>query len=146
MTPTGKLHSLVYTSSATERVDMYGYKNIADTSIAYNKSASVTGLLLVHNGLIMQILEGPETTVEDLYSRIQVDRRHIDPTVLVRHNLERREFPNWSMGFQCDAAMAMAPIFKLSAASLKIAIRQPLSTISQTLITSFSRSSGLSLA
>ena len=138
------LHCLVYTSAALASADNSIYENIAHISKTHNDSANITGLLLVHNGLIMQILEGRKQDVEDLYARIENDTRHRNPQVLLRRSIETRDFPHWSMGYQCSVKRDVdQSIFKLSQISLAQAIPKSISSASRGLLSSFSLSSGL---
>jgi hypothetical protein len=47
----------------------------------------------------MQILEGNETDVENLYAKIAQDSRHHELVVLLRKQTDKPLFKDWSMGF-----------------------------------------------
>ncbi len=66
-----------------------------------NIENNVTGLLLYGYGNFIQLLEGDENVVLDLYqNRIATDPRHHNLSVLHRTTSTERTFKNWSMAFQ----------------------------------------------
>ncbi|GAB4489812.1 MAG: BLUF domain-containing protein [Saprospiraceae bacterium] len=66
-----------------------------------NMEKNVTGLLLYGYGNFIQLLEGEEKVVLDLYEkRIALDPRHSSPVVLHRKNISQRLFKDWAMAFQ----------------------------------------------
>lgn len=66
-----------------------------------NIEKNVTGLLLYGYGNFVQLLEGDETVVLDLYdNRIATDPRHQNLSVLHRATSTERLFKNWSMAFR----------------------------------------------
>ncbi len=65
-----------------------------------NKKYSVTGMLLYCQGTFMQVLEGEESSVDLIYSAIELDIfRHKNIIKLASGTIEKRNFPDWSMGF-----------------------------------------------
>lgn len=48
----------------------------------------------------MQVLEGDEMSVYSLYGKVKRDPRHVDCMILSSRMAERREFPNWFMGYK----------------------------------------------
>ena len=66
-----------------------------------NIEKNVTGLLLYGHGSFIQLLEGEEEIVYDLYfNRIAHDSRHRNLVVLHRNFTPKRLFKDWSMAFQ----------------------------------------------
>lgn len=59
----------------------------------------ITGLLVYHDGLFVQVLEGPRDKVLSCYDRITSDNRHRDLEVLIDEGVNRRLFPRWDLGF-----------------------------------------------
>jgi hypothetical protein len=57
----------------------------------------ITGLLLAGGGKYIQVLEGSPESVEHLWARIQVDRRHSDLMLVQDHAVESRAFGGWTM-------------------------------------------------
>lgn len=64
-----------------------------------NAAAGISGMLLYHEGSFLQVLEGPEEAVENLYERICKDTRHSEAILLFRREHDHRQFDNWTMGF-----------------------------------------------
>lgn len=64
-----------------------------------NPPKDVTGLLLFANDTFLQTLEGDEKVVDELVDTISKDLRHTDIEVLSRRSVNRRKYPDWSMGF-----------------------------------------------
>jgi hypothetical protein len=91
---------LVYVSVAAENVSKDELLEILAQSRTRNAEAGITGMLLYKDGNFMQVLEGEEQTVRDLYARIRRDPRHLGIVTLVEGQRESRCFGDWSMGFQ----------------------------------------------
>lgn len=66
-----------------------------------NIEKKVTGLLLYGYGTFIQLLEGEESVVRELYlHRIAPDPRHRNPVILHQHYVPKRQFKDWSMAFR----------------------------------------------
>lgn len=63
-----------------------------------NGQCNVSGLLLYSDGHFMQLLEGPQTTVADVFARISTDARHHNIQQLHFAACQARLFPGWEMG------------------------------------------------
>lgn len=70
---------------------------------ANNQRLRVSGLLIHHAGSFFQVLEGGPNTVETLYARIALDKRHTRVLTLLRGLVPQRAFGDWSMGFVAGA-------------------------------------------
>jgi hypothetical protein len=93
------LQQIIYTSAAVDEfreVDLAGLLLEARTK---NTREGLTGMLLFHEGSFLQVLEGEAANVDRVYERIGRDRRHARVTLLLRHNIEVRQFDDWAMGF-----------------------------------------------
>ena len=60
----------------------------------------ITGMLLYNDGNFMQVLEGEEEGVRDLFGKITRDPRHRGIITLLQEHQRERQFPEWSMGFR----------------------------------------------
>jgi len=141
------IFSLTYVSSASGLYDKDIYRNIALQSRAHNEARSITGMLLVYNETIIQILEGYEQEVRGIYARIEQDKRHKSPIVISTRKLPTREFPDWSMGYKEMVEMNDPGfLFYLNHRSLQLHVPQNISSVSNSLIQSFARGSGLQAA
>ncbi|MCW5924734.1 MAG: BLUF domain-containing protein [Saprospiraceae bacterium] len=66
-----------------------------------NIEKNVTGILLYGYGNFIQLLEGDDDVVRDLYAhRISLDQRHREPVILHQGYIPKRLFKDWSMAFQ----------------------------------------------
>lgn len=94
-----KLHQLLYVSSATENFDDNDLVIILEKARKNNEALNITGMLLYHEGSFIQVLTGPKNAVEKLYSKIEKDDRHNQSRILLKHDVNNRQFENWTMGF-----------------------------------------------
>ena len=94
------MFSLVYVSSATRPLSPAELVALLEGARDYNARAGITGMLLYKAGNFMQAIEGDDDAVHTLYDKIQKDPRHKAIFTLQRRQVEERQFPQWSMGFQ----------------------------------------------
>lgn len=94
-------------ASQTELTDLL------DTCRRINTPLGITGLLLYKEGLFLQLLEGPEPAVKQIYAKIFQDSRHHSCMVINEGVADQRLFPDWSMGFHdlTDPQLAERPGF-----------------------------------
>ena len=93
------MYRIVYLSSATGELDEPQLKHLLLHSRRKNQARTITGLLLVSDGEILQVLEGEQHAVEQLYDIIAQDIRHTHIYKLADGPISERAFPDWSMGF-----------------------------------------------
>ncbi len=99
--------------------------HILQSARTNNSSQGVTGALLFNDECFAQVLEGPRTSVEQIFERIQRDRRHGQVTVVDNGWADHRDFPDWAMAHAQPASDRQAEGI---AATLKLAMVQPAST------------------
>ncbi len=90
---------LVYASAATRPFSDNALTGLLDKARTRNRFYEVTGILLYDNGSFLQVLEGPQSSVDLIFTSIERDARHTGNKVLVRQELPRREFGEWAMSF-----------------------------------------------
>jgi hypothetical protein len=101
------LISLVYVSTSVEPITQADLEDILAKSRRNNAQNGITGLLLYRSGLFIQVLEGEEDAVLNLYRKITRDPRHAQSMMLQRQPVAQRSFAGWSMGFNyIDDAVA----------------------------------------
>lgn len=138
------LYQLIYTSYATEALTPSVLNEIADLSRRNNTEAGITGVMLYHDGSILQVLEGEKDAVETLYAKIEKDPRHIQTMVLIRRESDFREFQGWRMGFKhIEDDGDDSPLFKLTHDTLKRVIPANSSSELQTISRTYARVNGL---
>lgn len=76
-----------------------------------NTALGLTGMLLYGNGTFLQVIEGDEAAVDGVIARIVKDPRHADIQLLGRKAIQRRQYAEWSMGFErvTDAGLQEIP-------------------------------------
>lgn len=98
------MRQLLYVSHAPRALAPAELDRILATSRAHNALMGITGLLLFLEDSFLQILEGEERALRDLYSRITADRRHAAPQLLLDRAVAAPGFRGWSMGFERPSA------------------------------------------
>ena len=91
---------LIYMSSVTTWPTENDLIEILTQARARNNKKNITGMLLYDNANFMQVLEGAEVDVHDIYNSILKDSRNTGNVILVEEEIEHRAFPSWSMGFK----------------------------------------------
>jgi hypothetical protein len=65
-----------------------------------NLAQGITGMLLYGNETFLQAIEGEDAVIEALLDKINRDSRHSNIQVLSRKKIERRQYADWTMGFE----------------------------------------------
>lgn len=105
---------LVYISSAVHLMDDQELKEILQIARENNTREDITGLLLYRGGNFIQVLEGPEDAVMNLYGKISRDPRHTGVETLLKGPITERQFADWSMGFQNVDKLSSADLLGFS--------------------------------
>jgi hypothetical protein len=90
----------VYVSSAVKAMSDRELADLLEVSRRKNLEADLTGLLLYLHGGFIQLLEGEKDDVLATVARIDQDPRHRGIIVLLEAECKKRDFADWSMGFQ----------------------------------------------
>lgn len=90
------LKRIIYVSERTD-VSNANLQKIITTSRKNNPQVEVTGCLVSGMNSYLQLLEGFETSVDQLYLKISKDTRHANIKILNEENIENRLFTTWSM-------------------------------------------------
>jgi len=94
------MHNLIYISAASHLLTNEELVDILTVSRLNNSRLGITGLMLYHEGAILQILEGEETVLKTLYRKICTDSRHKGLIKMLDIPVNERSFEDWSMGFK----------------------------------------------
>jgi hypothetical protein len=97
--PSGALHRTVYMSSSVGVLRAQEPDRIYLRAKSANSRQGITGLMLFHEGVFLQVLEGPAAGLTRLMEKIQRDRRHANPVVLESAALEARNFHRSPLAF-----------------------------------------------
>ncbi|MCU0756678.1 MAG: BLUF domain-containing protein [Xanthomonadales bacterium] len=90
------IHRLIY-ASRSQGFAMTHAVAIRRTAERFNGKVGITGALVATRQRFLQVLEGPQTTVQALYTRIQRDPRHESCVLLLQSAADFRLWPDWSM-------------------------------------------------
>ena len=94
------LRSVVYVSRAMQRMSLDELGQLLAQARASNLAGGISGVLLHHDGLFLQLIEGEPEAIDTLLKKISADRRHEGLLILVDSLQDRpRMFPDWKMGF-----------------------------------------------
>jgi hypothetical protein len=93
------MHFIVYLSSAKKLYSDQDLEAILTVSRRQNAIKDITGILLYHDGSIMQVIEGEAVSVNNLYARLLTDDRHHQIIQVMTGNSNERYFGEWSMAF-----------------------------------------------
>jgi hypothetical protein len=105
------MFQLIYSSAARVPFTRADIENVLTVSREKNPLHGITGVLLYKSGSIIQVLEGEEEAVRRLYGLIRNDPRHREVTTIYTRMLDEREFPDWTMGFNCvEFEMQRTPV------------------------------------
>ncbi|SER32747.1 BLUF domain-containing protein [Microlunatus flavus] len=94
------IFTTAYTSTMVRPMTDAELVDLLVASRSRNADRGVTGLLLYRRGRVMQLLEGEERVVRELYDRIAMDVRHQQVTTVWSSAATQRRFPDWTMGFE----------------------------------------------
>jgi hypothetical protein len=102
------IEQIFYSSRMADAFDGAALDDILSRSRHNNERRDVTGALVIDGDRIIQVLEGAPEVLQPLYDLIARDPRHADVTVLLRREVEARQFPHWSMAWIFEP-LASAP-------------------------------------
>ena len=94
-----RLKSLSYTSLARPGLTADEVDAVHQTARHLNALDGITGLLVYNGRNFLQVIEGAESAIDDLYRRLLADPRHSAMNVEDERYIESREFPEWAMEF-----------------------------------------------
>ena len=99
MPPQPALYTLIYRSQASRAVHEVTLPPLLRKARLHNERTRIGGLLLYANGEFMQVLEGSEPALSQLYARIQADPRHYAVRTIAYGPIAERAFPDWCMAY-----------------------------------------------
>ncbi len=89
---------LLYCSLAAPNLEEHEIDEIVRQAQAKNQAAQITGMLMVHQGIFLQWIEGPRHAVEILWRKLLLDPRHYCIVKLITtRDRPQRSFADWSM-------------------------------------------------
>jgi len=100
----------IYCSAATSALKPAELQSLLDECRRKNAAAGISGMLLYHSGSFFQVLEGEQETVDALYEKINLDKRHRRTTKIIFEPIEARNFGAWTMGCPALSSTQLAQI------------------------------------
>lgn len=94
------LYTIGYMSYASGSMTDQVIEDILQVAQENNKKLGITGMLFYASNTFMQVLEGDEKIVKELYNEIKIDSRHENVNILFEGELEARAFSEWSMAYK----------------------------------------------
>ncbi|WP_461453486.1 BLUF domain-containing protein [Mucilaginibacter sp.] len=94
------MYYIIYLSAGVNWFNEEELTEILAVSNQNNPRDNVTGLLLYSEGNFIQLLEGEEQDVKNVFTRISNDQRHKGIAIIASGNIDHRNFPEWAMGFK----------------------------------------------
>jgi len=96
---TAELYQLAYCSNSTAEMGPEVLDAILRSSEKNNSRNEVSGILLYHDNVFFQVLEGEEDRVKTLFQTIGRDPRHNAVSMMWEGQVQQRSFPDWAMGY-----------------------------------------------
>lgn len=94
------MYHLMYVSHAKQTFTDTDLTELLIKARKNNSIQGVTGMLIYRDGNFIQVLEGEEAAVRNLYAIIQADKRHDGAIVICEGEIPERQFSNWAMDFR----------------------------------------------
>jgi hypothetical protein len=96
------LHNLFYCSLAKEDISKENILDILKCSRRNNEKTEITGILVYwkKTNQFLQLLEGEENVILNLYDKICMDNRHSLSRIIYQKNILERGFKSWTMAFK----------------------------------------------
>lgn len=96
---------LVYRSISNGHMTTETIDQILGVARRNNARDGINGLMLYHDGLFLQVLEGQADVVDACYERVCQDDRHRSLYLLSRTEAKAPAFSEWRMGFERPAQL-----------------------------------------
>jgi len=90
---------LIYGSTAVKPMTEAEILELLEKARVKNERLGISGLLLYHDGNFLQVLEGEDQTVKELFEEIKQDERHHSVMEFGTYPVPERRFASWEMGF-----------------------------------------------
>lgn len=107
------MHQLTYRSKAKPAITQREIQDIWERAQRNNLDMKISGCLIFHNDIFIQIIEGEEKDVLSLFSRIESDIRHSAIQMLWEGSCTERVFHDWYMAYHSLHDKATAAEIKL---------------------------------
>jgi hypothetical protein len=100
------MYRLIYTSHTPRVLPPNELEGILNGARRNNLRDEITGMLIYHEGSVLQLLEGPDAAVKACFQRILRDRRHERCTRIIEESAASRIFSDWRMAYEDYGALS----------------------------------------
>ena len=95
------IYQLAYYSQATEPFSEAQLLDLLQVAREKNRKLGISGILIYNRGCFLQLLEGDNKSVDNLYDRICDDLRHKESSIIYRQFRNERIFKeDWYMAYR----------------------------------------------
>ena len=91
--------NLVYISKAVRPMNSDDFLSLLIPARENNHRLQINGMLLYQRQAFLQVLEGRQSVIENLFKSIVKDERHTDVTLLLKRPIAVREYADWDLKF-----------------------------------------------
>lgn len=120
------MHRFVYVSTATRQLSAQTIADIAGACHRNNRRNGLTGLLVVHQGKFLHVLEGDEAAIRRRAEMIQNDPRHGHFKVIEARPIEMRAFADWTFIHEAPGRLPLLGNEKVASLRDLMPINSPL--------------------
>ena len=93
------IYSIVYVSSAAPSLTKNDIQDVFNFTIDWNLDNNISGFLVHKDSNFIQLLEGEEKIVKNLFERIKEDNRHKDIIPIIQEKFPHRSFDGYKSDF-----------------------------------------------
>ncbi len=93
------MYTICYVSNTHSELRDTALEALFSETTKNNTSNNITGILLYESGNFLQVLEGDEEILKNLFDKIKADSRHRNIFVILSKTSERKIFKNYASGF-----------------------------------------------
>lgn len=91
------LYEIVYQSFSVDHIQLADLNELMVLAKVKNSTIDITGCLVYHNRTFIQVIEGSEDNVKELFGKIKLDKRHTKVEIVWEGVIQERGFNGWSM-------------------------------------------------
>lgn len=91
--------TICYISKQAPGLDNSVLESLFSFILQHNTPKNITGILLSHQHLFLQVLEGKDEVLQELFNSILKDQRHSQILTVIDQNIDDRIFADYSAGF-----------------------------------------------
>jgi len=98
----GSLKQLIYTSQVAPGRNKEEIKELLNKAFKNNLEQRITGCIIFDGTYFLQVIEGEENAINQLYEKLVRDKRHRNLHLLGYKNIELRDFGDWDRAMLDD--------------------------------------------